>query len=61
MMPTLIENIECEARPYRTREEVVQLLEELRAAYHGLSSRNRGQIKSHVAKLARVQSTIEEN
>ena len=59
MMPTLIEKMECEARPYRTREEAAQLLEELRAAYQELRSQERGQIKGHLAKLARVQSTME--
>jgi len=61
MMPTLIENIEREPRPYRTREEASRILEELWAAYQGVGAEIRGQIKNHLSKLARVQSTIEGN
>ena len=59
MMPTLIENFECECLPCHSREEAARLLEALRAAYQGLSLVERGQISGHISKLARVQSTIE--
>jgi len=60
MMQTLIEEAECEQlRPCRTRVEAAQLLEELRAAYLELASPERGQIRNHISKLARIQSTIE--
>jgi uncharacterized protein YfcZ (UPF0381/DUF406 family) len=60
MMTSVMENVEQPQRFYRTRAEAAQLLEELRALYRGLAPEERCQIKSQVAKLARLQAVMEE-
>jgi len=59
MMLTLIETSEREPMPHITREEAARLLEEFRALYQTLTLEERGQVKTHFAELARVQSSIE--
>ena len=59
MMTSVMEILEQEQRPYRTRSEGAQLLEELRAAHCALATEDRRLINCQVAKLARLQAELE--
>jgi len=59
-MTSVMEIVEQGQRSYRSRAEAAQLLEELRSLYRGLAPEERRQIKGQVAKLARLQTQMEE-
>ena len=56
MTPAIIENLEIRGTGCRTREQAVELLAALRAAYHSLSAEGRKQVKADILELARIQS-----
>jgi hypothetical protein len=59
MMPQLIQTLEGKPRPACTREQARELLEQLRAAYQGLSSAERNLVKGSIWQAQRAQAIAE--